>query len=255
MFYPGFDVKRNFEKFTFEYGDDVFGPNPEIRSLESIRKSLKNPNADGPEFLYSIAMDVGNNKEKNKIEERNLLYGAVLYAKGQIGDEPVRSQGHIHAISPSCNASTCEVYEIWDGEAIIYMQENSGDDAGRCFAIKGKPGDVIIVPPGWVHATINANIKKDMSFGAWCVRDYGFDYKSVREHKGIAFFPVVKDDKVCWERNENYKSGTLIEMDAVTYPQFNIEKGVPIYQQFIEDNDRFNFVSNPNIAKEEWEKF
>lgn len=37
------------------------------------------------------------------------------------------ARGHIHKVSPFSNWSTPEVYEIWSGEAIIYMQEYAGD--------------------------------------------------------------------------------------------------------------------------------
>ena len=75
----------------------VFGPIVENRTLEAIRQNLMDPQSQGPEIVYSIAMDVGNNQDKQAMLERNLLYGAVTYAKGTIGKEPVRSQGHIHA--------------------------------------------------------------------------------------------------------------------------------------------------------------
>lgn len=165
-YYPGFDIHVNKNPLGFQYGEDVFGPIPELRTLDSIRQSLRNPDSKGPEVLYCISMDVGKKEDFKLMKERNLLFGVVTYASGTIGDEPVRSQGHIHAISPSCNASTCEVYEIFDGEAFIYMQESGQDDAGECYAIYAKVGDVIIVPPGWVHATINANIHQNMTFGA-----------------------------------------------------------------------------------------
>ncbi len=254
-FYPGFDIKANVDEMKFEYSSEVFGPNTEQRRLDDIRQSLADKNAEGPEILYAIAMDVGKVKDKEKIKSRNLLYGAVMYSNGQIGKEPVRSQGHIHAISKSCQSSTCEVYEIWQGEAIIYMQESGTDNAGRCFAIYGKPGDVIIVPPNWVHATINAKSEETMVFGAWCVRDYGFKYDEVRNHQGIAFFPIIGEDGIEWKRNENYSSAELIVMDAHEYPQFNITKGISIYEQFEKDPDKFLFVSNPKIAEKEWEKF
>lgn len=253
--YPGFDIRIDFDEFTYHYGQGVFGPKPEIRKLEDIRKSLQNPNAEGPENLYAIAMDVGNEEDKAAIESRNLLYGMVIYNKGMIGNEPIRSQGHIHAVSKSCQRSTCEVYEILSGEAIIYMQEFGGDHAGRCFAIHGKPKDVIIVPPNWVHATVNAKVDEPMAFGAWCVRDYGFEYDAVREHQGIAFFPTVEDGKIKWQKNENYTSAELIEMPAKSYPQFGIEEGKSIYEQFKEDPDRFLFVSHPEIADELWREF
>ena len=111
-FYPGFDIESREKDMEFVYGPDVFGPKPEKRTLEAIRSSLQDPSCTGPEILYSIVMDVGRKQDHTAITERNLLYGAVTYAKGTLGKEPVRSQGHIHAISPSCQSSTCEVYEM-----------------------------------------------------------------------------------------------------------------------------------------------
>ena len=69
------------------------------------------PQSQGPEIVYSIAMDVGNNQDKQAMLERNLLYGAVTYAKGTIGKEPVRSQGHIHAVSQSVSYTHLDVYK------------------------------------------------------------------------------------------------------------------------------------------------
>lgn len=255
-FNPGFDIRSDATTLDFHYGDGVFGPVCEKRRLDDIRSSLADPNSTGPDVLYSIAMDVGNEEDFQAIKDRDLLYGAVTYAKGQIGNEPVRSQGHIHAISPSCNASTCEVYEIWDGEAFIYMQEYGADDAGNCYAVHAKAGEVVIVPPGWVHATINANVNKNMTFGAWCVRDYGFEYKEVRSHNGIAFFPIVNaQGNIEWEKNPSYTSANLIVCDAFTYPQFDIEPGKAIYTQFQEDPDKFLFVSKPQLKEKEWDEF
>lgn len=254
--YPGFAIFPTDNPLGFQYGKGVFGPDVENRTLDSIRQNLRNPNCDGPDIVYAIAMDVGNEKDRAEIEKRNLLFGAVTYAKGKLGKEPVRSQGHIHAISPSCGMSTCEVYEIWKGEAYIYMQETAKDNPGRCFAVHAKPGDVVIVPPGWAHATIVADIHQNLSFGAWCVRDYGFDYQDVRAHRGIAWFPIVDEEgKVQFIENRLYQKSCLIVKEPREYTEFLIEKGVPIYQQFEEDPDRFLFVSKPNTAKEKWLNF
>lgn len=232
MYDVGLDIKANLDEMTFEFGAGTFGPIVEKRKLEDIRKSLSNPNATGPEFVYSIAMDVGKEKDYKDLVERNLLYGAMIFAKGQIGDEPIRSQGHIHSISLSCNASTPEVYEIWYGDAIIYMQEYGADHPGRCFAVKATAGEIVIVPPNWVHCTINANVNKEMMFGAWCIRDYGFDYREIRSRGGIAYFPIVKNDEIQWKTNLNYNESTLKICNAREYPDFGLVKGVPIYTQY-----------------------
>ncbi|MGN0479725.1 MAG: glucose-6-phosphate isomerase family protein [Hominenteromicrobium sp.] len=254
-FDPGFPITAESEPMRFVYGVGVYGPEPEIRSLGQIRPSLMEPDCTGPEDVYCIAMDVAREADREDLNARNLLYGVVTYQKGQLGREPIRSQGHIHAVSASCGASTCEVYEIWDGTACIYMQESGSDDAGRCYAVYGGAGDVIIVPPGWVHATINASPDAAMTFGAWCVRDYGFDYTDVRRHKGIAFFPLLEAGKLVWVRNENYRSGELIEKRARAYPDFRLESGKPIYVQYEEDPARFDFVTNPLAYPMLWENY
>lgn len=157
LFDPGLEILPTTDPMGFQYGRDVFGPPVENRRLEDIRNSLMESSCAGPGIVYSIAMDVGKNKHRDLLNEMHLLYGVVTYAAGKLGKEPVRSQGHIHKVSAYSGWSTPEVYEIWSGEAIIYMQEQAEDQPGRCYAVHAKPGEVVIVPPYWVHATISAN--------------------------------------------------------------------------------------------------
>ena len=254
-FSRGLDIKSLSNPMGFVYGKGVFGPDPEIRRLSDIRRSLSDPDCEGPEELYAIVMDVGKKKDRRDLIKRNLLFGVVTYSAGRLGDEPVRSQGHIHAVSPSCGLSTCEVYEIWEGEAVIYMQESGGDDPGRCYAVHASEGDVVIVPPGWVHATVNADYMNPMTFGAWCVRDYGFDYRDVRRHGGIAFFPKIKDGGLAWEKNPGYTGGTLTEKKARTYEDFGLIPGVGIYPQYESERARFDFVKNPAPFGKLWKNY
>ena len=255
-FYPGFDIVPIENPMGFQYGADVFGPEVENRKLDAIRKSLQNPECSGPDPVYSIAMDVGKKKHLNQLREMHLLYGAVTYAAGQLGNEPVRSQGHMHKVSPKSGWSTPEVYEIWSGEAIIYMQEKAENDPGRCFAVTARPGDIVIVPPGWAHATISANRTKPLTFGAWCDRAYGFEYDDVRKHKGLAWFPILSPSgKIEWKKNDNYNACEIIVKIPEPYLQFNIESGKPIYTQFEEDPERFLFVPQPQLCYNQWCNF
>lgn len=239
----------------FTFGDDVFGPEAENRTLDAIRPSLRQPDCDGPDTVYSIVMDVGKNAHLPLLEERHLLFGAVTYAAGRLGDEPIRSQGHIHAISPESGWSTPEVYEIWQGKAVILMQETARDDPGRCFAVTAGPGEIVIVPPGWAHATISADPDHPLTFGAWCDRAYGFEYDDVRAHGGLAFFPLLTaDGELRWEKNDAYDDATLIEKSPRHYSEFHLTDE-PIYTQFERDHDRFQFVPFPQLTADAWENF
>lgn len=83
-FNPGFDIIPTVNPMGFKYGADVFGPQVENRYLRDIRGSLSDPQCDGPEIVYSIAMDVGKCKHREMLERMHLLYGVVTYAAGRL---------------------------------------------------------------------------------------------------------------------------------------------------------------------------
>jgi glucose-6-phosphate isomerase, archaeal len=252
-FYPGIKIKPTLNPMGFKYGEDCFGPQVENRHLDAIRKSLKEPECQGPDIVYSIAMDVGKYKHISVLEEKMLLFGVVTYAQGRLGREPIRSQGHIHRVSSHSNWSPPEVYEIWSGKAVIYMQETAKDNPGRCFAVYTKPGDVVIVPPYWAHATISADPEEPLTFGAWCDREYGFEYDEVRAHKGLAWYPLLKDNnELSWQANDKYSKNELIIKKPNDYSFLGIKKNVPIYTQFEENPELFQFVSKPELKEKEW---
>lgn len=58
-FDPGFDITPLSVDEGFRLGADCFDKGTEFRKLDSVRKSLRDPNCDGPENVYAIMMDVG----------------------------------------------------------------------------------------------------------------------------------------------------------------------------------------------------
>jgi len=250
----GLDMTIQRQPMGFTYGDDVTGPMPEIRTLAQIRSSLRDPACDGPEAVYAIAMDVARLQDREELKKRMLLFGVVTYAAGKLGEEPVRSQGHIHRISQHSGWSPPELYEIWQGKAIIYMQEYVADDPGRCFAVIAGPGEKVLVPPGWGHATISADSEQPLTFGAWCDREYGFEYDAVRARKGLAWYPLWQDKQIIWQHNSHYAPARLQVIPPRAYREFGLTDA-PIYQQFIDSPARFQFISRPDKTAALWQNF
>ena len=255
-FRPGLEIEFLKPTMNFRYGPGVFGPKPELRSLDAIRQSLRNPNCSGPDTVYSIVMDVGRQEDFEELNRRMLLFGIVMYAKGRLGDEPVRSQGHVHAIAPHCGWSTPELFEIWEGRAIIYGQQKSGDDPGVCVAVESGPGDKIVLPPGWAHFVVNADPKSELIFGAWCDRQYGFDYTQMRAHHGLAWYPLIDTDgRIRWEANPNYSASRLHRSSARTYPELGLASDMPIYEHLRHNPESIQWVSDPAQHQELWSRF
>jgi glucose-6-phosphate isomerase len=253
FFDPGLDVRCAPNDLAISYGPGVFGPTPEARSLDAIRGSLLQPNCDGPDPVYNIAMDVGRREHRAALEEKMLLFGVVVYAQGHLGPEPIRSQGHVHAISPHSGWSAPELFEIWHGRAIVYAQEKTSENPGRCFAVEAQPGDVVVVPPGWAHFVANADPGSSMAFGAWCDRQYGFVYDAVRARGGLAWYPILAEKgNLCWQRNPRYAESQLTRKSARNYPELGLLAGVPIYEQFSRNPDTVGWVSQPARFAQLW---
>lgn len=255
-FNPEIDVRLDPHDLSFHYGDGVFGPTPEMRRLDAIRASLRDPGCSGLDPVYSIAIDVGREKDRADLNRRMLLFGVVAYAAGRLGSEPVRSQGHVHAIAPHCGWSTPELFEIWEGRAIFYTQESATNDLGRCVAVSAGPGEQVVVPPSWAHCVINAEPTHGMAFGAWCDRQYGFIYDGVRAHGGLAWFPLLTETgEIGCEKNSHYLSSTLRVSAARGYPELGLRSELPIYRQYRENPEAVQWVSEPGRPEETWKQF
>lgn len=255
-FDPGLPLRLSQTDLAFEYGNNMFGPEPEMRRLDAIRASLRDPQCSGPDPVYGIAMDIGRHVDRVELQKRMLLFGAVVYAAGTLGSEPVRSQGHIHRIAAHSGWSPPEVFEIWSGKAIVYAQQRAEDDPGCCIAVLAEAGDKVIVPPGWAHCVINAAPNRRTSFGAWCDRQYGFEYTGVRAHHGLAWFPLLTDSgEIRWEPNPHYAHSTLEERRPRTYPELGFDSSCSVYGQFIDNPDSVMFVADPQRATDRWPTF
>ena len=95
----GLTISINNQTLSIEYGKDVFGPAAEWRKFNDIKHIYLNPNCEGPEISYGIMMDIGKGIHRELLSEHKILFGAMIFATGQVGNEPIKSQGHIHKTS------------------------------------------------------------------------------------------------------------------------------------------------------------
>ena len=114
----------------------------------------------------------------------------------------------------------------------------------------------MVVPPGWAHAVINAGVTEPMLFGAWCDRQYGFDYSGVRAHGGLAHFPLVNaNGGIDWVANQRYLARPLTRRRSRSYPELGLQADAPIYTQYRSAPESVEWVAQPQRMAELWTGF
>src|SRR5947199_2676937 len=90
----GLDLHLDEQHLALDFGPGIVHPPGTKRMLDDVRAMLADPQATGPERLYTIYMDIYRAEDGPALQEQGLLYGAVVYNHGAIGQERLRSQGH-----------------------------------------------------------------------------------------------------------------------------------------------------------------
>lgn len=248
----GLDLTLDEERLCLVFGPNIVHPDGETRTLDSVRAMLADPDAAGPEHLYTIYMDIYYCEDGEALRNQGLLYGSVVYNHGTIGRERVRSQGHIHSEKIGVGLRYSEVYEFWTGRGLVYLQKELAPEVTRAYLVPVGPGDKLVIPFGWVHLTINDG-DEVLSFGAWCARQNILEYDELRSLGGPAHF-VYADGAV--ETNPRYTRVADVQRASVQdFPDFDIPRDRPIYTAWREDPSLFAFMASPELVGDVWSRF
>lgn len=245
----GIPVRLDPERLTLDFGDGISTAPLAQRRIEDIRQMLPDPDAMGPDPLYSIYMDVRVPGLAERMAARGLAYGAVVDSAGSIGKEYVRSQGHIHSAPAGSDVPYLEIYEFWHGSGAIYLQDVAGVDVGEVYLVQVEPGDKLIIPPGWVHVVVNTG-STPLAFGALYAAGAELIYEPLRKLGGTAW--AVLTDGTC-EPNPRYRNPPApVVTKAREYPEFGVSRDRPILAELSETPDRFDYVVQPEAFPDVW---
>ena len=200
--FAGFPVRLDPPTLTLRFGPAVTTAPVTIRRLGEVRSLLRDPRATGPDHLYTIYMDIRVPDRVEALRSHGLGYGAVVYNHGSLGAEALRSQGHVHSAPDATGVAYSEIYEFWHGRGLVYMQDRATPDVGDVIVVEAGPGDKVVIPPGWAHATVNVG-DGPMAFGAVYAIEAQLLYEPLRRLQGTAHY-VLADGTL--EPNPRYRS-------------------------------------------------
>lgn len=152
---------------------DLEGFFADMQSTERILNSGQNP------IIYEVYESL------QPQEGGHLNLGTTILYPGKIGNEFYMTKGHFHV-----KEASSEVYLGLGGQGLILLESRTGNS--ECLEMS--KGDVIYVPPGWGHRTVNVGTGKLVFFFMYQA-DAGHDYESVRK-RGFSKLVVERRGRV-----------------------------------------------------------
>lgn len=158
--------------------------NPDIRNCEEIRSVLADSTCrcEGP--LYEMYRDVAKSEEDRKwLVSHHIRYDVTRIPGRVICNELVKTKGHYHPGSPD-GSSYPEVYEVLEGNALYLIQKR---DMSDIVLIHAKAGDIVPIPPGYGHVTINPD-KSTLLMANLVSMDFSSEYLPYEQMRGAAYY-------------------------------------------------------------------
>ncbi|MEW5783549.1 MAG: glucose-6-phosphate isomerase family protein [Bacillota bacterium] len=235
------------KKLFFGEGMETTDPIPDIRRKEDMVSVLYDSKAAGPEELYFMYRGVSFSRDDAVIESSSLRYDITVLFPGTLSREYIKTAGHYHPEKPGTSLTYPEVYEVLYGRA-HYLLQRSGVNPNQLEAvilIAAKPGDKVLIPPGFGHITINPG-DDVLIMSNWVAREFSSVYGPFREMGGGAYYELQAEEGPEFVVNKQYQSVPPLQRCPVTQvPKLNLITGLPLYRVFQENSRAFEFLTAP----------
>jgi glucose-6-phosphate isomerase len=193
------------------------------------------------EELYYMYRDLSQNPgDLDKIKSHNLRYDITIIPPAMLGVEYVKTAGHYHPQVPGSNLSYAEVYQVHEGSATYLLQKVNDGMVEDVVVVKANAMDVVVVPPGYGHITINAS-DSTLKMANWVCRNFSSVYEPVKDKKGGAYY-LLEDGFI---QNPAYSQVPEIRhIKPRDVPEFGLFRGEDMYG-LVEDLSRLEFLTAP----------
>ncbi|MHB8163982.1 MAG: glucose-6-phosphate isomerase family protein [Methanoregula sp.] len=234
------------QKTPFSISWDGPLPEPAVRAAEDLRSVLANPGCSCTGPVYYMYRDVARSSEDRAwLTEQNLRFDITVIPPRELCGEYNKTKGHYHPADPS-GTGYPEIYEVLTGEAHYLIQNH---DCSDVVMIAACAGDVVVVPPGYGHVTINPTHSTVLQMANIVSSRFSSNYHGYEAKNGAAYFEWIKEGFV---KNPTYRNSAHIRLvkaqrledigDAIPDPLYNlIENRAPVLE-FLNYPERFELL-------------
>ena len=126
--------------------------------------------------------------------ENGLRYDITIIHPRMFGKEFAKTKGHIHA------GFYGEVYMVLEGEGLYFAQKwsdlpaQAGNSIEDAFVVHAKKGDVIIIPAGYGHVTINPGAQ-ELKTANWVAESDQGNFEPFEKNQGACYYFIASQSQ------------------------------------------------------------
>jgi glucose-6-phosphate isomerase, archaeal len=166
-------------------------PPPAVRTMEEMRPVLADPSCTCSDPLYFMYRDLAkSDADWRWLHAHHLRYDLTVIPPRDLCGEWVKTKGHYHPKNPA-GVGYPEIYEVLEGSAHFLLQSRELDDI---VMIGAGCGDVVIIPPGYGHVSINPSRDETLAMANIVSTAFESEYGEYESHHGAAYFELSSGD-------------------------------------------------------------
>ncbi|VVB98608.1 Glucose-6-phosphate isomerase [uncultured archaeon] len=175
-------------------------------------------------------------------QKDGLRYDITIIPPKKIGEEYSKTYGHYHPVAEG-RLTYPEIYQVLDGRAIFILQKKRSDGSVDAIVTYGEKGQVVLIPPNWGHATVNATHDDVLVMANLVADGFESDYQDYKENRGAAYY--VTDFGL--EQNGQYVvRGTEKKKPEEINAKYGLECS-DLLREFWANPSKFEFLKRPSL--------
>jgi glucose-6-phosphate isomerase len=223
------------------FGEGLVPIEPEVRNGEVLKPVLPYVDAVAAiEEFYYIYRGISSIEHQELFNNYNLRYDITILKPGKIAGEYVKTLGHYHPVKPGTSFTYGEVYQVLHGQAgyLLQAEGKAADEIEDVVFIRATVGDIILIPPGYGHITMNLGTSP-LVMANLVYAQLVADYQLFLQFHGGAYYVKPSSGGDWFVKNLSYGFVPAIRH---LWPML---RGESIYSQCIAKPQKFMYLSEP----------
>ena len=198
------------------------------------------PGRSAQRIQYWSFAGVTATKHREVLRASPVSYDLTIIPARPMGWERPKTHGHVHVAPGSPGRSYPELYEVLEGRAGFLVQDlEPGPSSSFATLIEASAGDVVVLPAGFHHVSINLG-STTLVFADLVCRDSDDDYSLLRAAHGMAHYVGVDDGIV-----ENPAYRTVPTLTRLSASEWAGSFDGPIYGHLLAGSPILDWLCTP----------